>query len=247
MKRILVSNDDGILGPGLEPLIRALEPLGRVLVIVPESERSTASHALTLHKPLRLKEFRPEVFTLSGTPADCARFGLLKMLKGRADLVVSGINRGFNMGEDVLYSGTVGAATEGALLGIPSLAVSQGTGRRQHFDAGAVVAARVARHLLRLNLKGRHCFNLNVPCLPLSKIRGVRAASLGERRYDQEIAMRSDPGGRDYYWMLGRFVSGVKSPGSDISAVKEGFASLTPLLTDITDRAALETVHTWRL
>lgn len=247
MKRILVVNDDGIHGPGLMPLVLALRRLGAVTVVVPERERSTASHALTLHKPLRLHEAASRIYTLSGTPSDCARFGILRLMKEKVDLLVSGVNRGHNLGEDVLYSGTVGAAYEGALLGIPSLAVSRGWGEASGFQAAAAVTLRVARQLLRHVLPAGLCLNLNVPERPPARIRGVRVARLGKRVYSKDIAMRRDPRGRQYFWMMGRTVSGVSDPGSDIAAVEQGYAALTPLLVDMTDHRTMELLRQWRL
>lgn len=239
MKRILVVNDDGIHGPGLMPLVRALRRLGSVTALVPERERSTASHALTLHKPLRMHEVEEGVFTLSGTPSDCARFGILRLMRENVDLLVSGINRGHNMGEDVLYSGTVGAAYEGSILGIPSLAVSRAWGERDGFEASAVVATGVARRMLDKKLPPGICLNLNVPDLPLTRLKGLKVCSLGKRVYSKHIAMRKDPRGRAYYWMMGRTVKGLAQKGTDITAVERGFASLTPLLVDLTDRKSM--------
>jgi 5'-nucleotidase len=217
-----------------------------VTAVVPERERSTASHALTLHKPLRVHEVASGLYALSGTPSDCARFGILHLLRARADLLVSGINHGYNLGEDILYSGTVGAAFEGALNGIPSLAVSQESGPEAHFPAAARIAGRVAGRLLEEGAPAA-CLNLNVPDLPYARIRGLKVTTLGRRLYSKRIDMRRDPRGHRYFWMMGKGVSGIAHPGSDIDAVEHGYASLTPLLTDLTDAKSIEAMRKWRI
>ncbi|MDE2292006.1 MAG: 5'/3'-nucleotidase SurE [Elusimicrobia bacterium] len=248
MRRILVVNDDGLHGDGLEPLRAALAPLGNVTVLVPERERSAASHCLTLHKPLRLRLARPGIHTLNGTPADCARFGILHMLRPRCDLVVSGINRGHNLGQDVVYSGTVAAAMEGTLLGVPSLAVSQGLRRgRADYQAAASFAALLAKRVLRGGLPRGVCLNVNVPPRPAERLKGWKAARLGERVYDKTVTMRTDPRGDAYFWLAGRRVSGLDVPGTDVAAVKDGFISVTPLRLDATDPRLLPALGRWRL
>ena len=246
--RILLVNDDGFHGEGLDPLRAALEPLGSVFVIVPERERSAASHSLTLHKPLRLRLGRPGVHTLNGTPADCARFGILHQLKGRCDLVVSGINRGHNLGQDVIYSGTVAAAMEAALLGAPALAVSRGISRGSpDYQAAGAYAALFARRVLAKGLPKGTCLNINVPPLPSGSVKGWKAARLGERVYDKAVAERRDPRGDAYFWMAGRRVGGRLIPGTDVAAVAAGFVSVTPLRLDATDRGLLKALPGWRL
>lgn len=245
-KRILVVNDDGVNGEGLEPLLAALAPLGRVTALVPERERSAASHCLTLHKPLRIRPHRMGILSVNGTPADCSRLGVIHLLKKRCDLVVSGINRGHNMGQDVFYSGTVAAALEGALLGVPAMAVSQGLkGGKGDYRAAAAFAARLAARLLA---GGRlpACLNVNAPALPPEKVKGWRSVRLGERVYDQVVHARRDPRGSDYFWMAGRWVRGRDLPGTDIGVVKAGYIAVTPLALDSTDRAAVGTVSQWR-
>jgi len=255
-KRAVIAavNDDGIDGPGLRPLLRALARIGDVYAVVPERERSTASHSLSLHKPLRLRS--PErgklpasvhLRTLSGTPADCARFSVLEFSPRKPDLLVSGINDGYNLGQDVLYSGTVAAAAEGALNGVPSVAVSRGWGRYPGFGASASAAVRACKLVLGEGLPEGAFLNLNVPPVPLSEIKGMRAAPLGVRRYDKKITRRKDPRGGEYYWMVGRWLGKEEVPGSDIHAVDAGWVSLTPLSLDRTHTAALKTIRGWRL
>lgn len=250
MKRqpsILVVNDDGVYGPGLRPLISAMRRLGRVTVVVPDQERSADSHCLTLHKPLRVRELSRGFFALNGSPADCARFGLLEILKGRADLVVSGINSGYNLGEDVVYSGTVAAAMEGTMLEVPSCAFSRQSGPRPDFRPAAAFARKLALQVLRRGLPPGICLNVNVPDLPASKIRGAQAVRLGKRIYGTQITVRSDPRGDRYFWLAGKNVSGVALPGSDVAAVGGGRIAVTPLHVDSTDLPTLHLLKRWGL
>lgn len=242
--RILVVNDDGVHGEGLEPLLAALSALGDTAAVVPERERSADSHCLSLRSPLRVRRVRPGFFAVDGSPADCARLGALELFR-RPDLVVSGINRGFNLGSDVVYSGTVAGAMEGVILGVPALAVSRGSGRGDHC-AAAAIAVRVCREILRRGLPSGVCLSLNVPALPLKRIRGIRTTALGRRIYGRKVTLRKDPYGLPYYWLAGRYVSGHSDPGSDIAAIREGFASLTPLHVDTTHRATLPHLRRWK-
>lgn len=244
--RILIVNDDGIHGEGLRPLIEALRQLGRVTTVVPERERSTASHSLTLHKPLRLTKVAGEIHTLNGTPADCARFGVLNLMKERVDLVVSGINRGHNLGQDVLYSGTVAAAAEATLLGIPAIALSRGLGPGG-YEAGAAFARTLARTVLKEGLPRGRVLNVNFPPLPASRMRGVRLTRLGDRVYDKKIVVRTDPRGDSYFWMAGRRVKNVLADGTDVRAIADRCIAITPLTLDTTDYAGLADMEAWGL
>lgn len=244
--RILVVNDDGVDGPGLRPLIAALRSLGTVTALVPEKQRSASSHGLTLHKPLRLRPAVDGIFRLNGGPADCARLGALHLLRGRVDLIASGINDGYNLGQDVVYSGTVGAAMEGTLLDIPSFAVSRGRARSPDFAAAAAVALRVARELLRRGLPRGVCLNVNVPGIRSRSVREPRVAVLGERIYEKAVGLRRDPAGGRYFWLMGDSVRGVPEPGTDVLAVASGHVAVTPLLTDWTCRPLLSRLRSWR-
>jgi 5'-nucleotidase len=246
IQRILVVNDDGINGEGLRPLIKALKPLGRVTTLVPERERSTASHSLTLHKPLRLGDAPGGIHTLNGTPADCARFGVLCLMKEKVDLVVSGINRGHNLGQDVLYSGTVAAAAEASLLGVPAIAASRGLGPGG-YEAGAAFIRKLARRVLKDGLPAGRVLNVNFPPISASRIRGARLTRLGDRVYDKKIVVRSDPRGGSYFWIAGRGVKNVLANGTDVRAVSERFIAVTPLTLDTTDYSALAEMETWAL
>ncbi|MDE2143043.1 MAG: 5'/3'-nucleotidase SurE [Elusimicrobia bacterium] len=242
--RILVCNDDGIDGPGLPALIAAMRRIGRVTVSVPEHERSADSHSLTLHKPIRVRKTAESVYTLNGSPADCARFGVLEILKSKVDLVVSGINRGYNLGEDVIYSGTVAAAMEATLLRIPSIAFSMDPDGNDYRPAAAF-AQRLARQVLRRGLPIGVCLNVNFPVPPKNGYKAAAPARLGRRIYGTDITRRADPRGLDYFWLAGRQVTGVDEPGTDVGAVSRGLVSVTPLKIDNTDAAALQALSTW--
>jgi 5'-nucleotidase len=240
MKRILVSNDDGVSAPGLEALVGALAPLAEVIVMAPLTEQSASSHALTLRHPLRVRTIAPGRMAVDGTPTDCVLLALKEFLPEPPHLVVSGINQGPNMGEDVIYSGTVAAAMEGAILGVPSMAVSLASWSFPDFRGAAEVSARLVARLLESRLPERFLLNVNIPPVPAEEIRGLRATRLGTRVYHDVIVKKMDPRGRDYYWIGGGEPTWVSSPGSDFAAVAEGFVSVTPLLIDLTDAGQLE-------
>ncbi|MBI3566242.1 MAG: 5'/3'-nucleotidase SurE [Elusimicrobia bacterium] len=245
--KILVCNDDGIHGPGLPALIAAMRRIGRVTVSVPEHERSADSHSLTLHKPIRVRKTAESVYTLNGSPADCARFGVLEILKQKVDLVVSGINRGYNLGEDVIYSGTVAAAMEATLLKIPSIAFSSNPEATDYRPAAAF-AQKMARQVLRRGLPVGVCLNVNFPYLHKgASFKGAVPTKLGRRIYGTDITRRADPRGLDYFWLAGRQVTGVDEPGTDVAAVSRGKVSVTPLKIDNTDPAMLQALTAWSL
>ncbi len=244
--RILVCNDDGINGPGLRPLADAMRALGRVTVVVPAQERSADSHALTLHKPIRVHRVSPGVYTINGKPADCARLGILELLKGRVDLVVSGINLGFNLGDDTVYSGTVAAAREAALLDAPAIAFSQDP-EETRYGPAARFARSLARQVLARGLPRGICLNVNFP-RPLGvRFKGAAAARLGRRVYSKEVTRRSDPRGREYFWLAGSDVTSVRDAGTDVVAVAKGLVSVTPLHVDTTDATVLADLRKWDL
>jgi len=240
VKRILVTNDDGVHAPGLVATREAVNDLGDVTVVAPLTEQSAASHALTLHHPLRIKEIGPGVRAVEGTPTDCVLLAVRGILDARPDLVVSGINQGPNLGEDVLYSGTVAAAMEGAILGIPSMAVSLASWKHPDFSAATRVTRNLAAALLSRSLPERFLVSVNVPPLPLEEIRGIRVTRLGSRVYNDAIVRKTDPRGRDYFWIGGSEPSWEASSGTDTAAIEEGYVSLTPLLLDLTDAGRLE-------
>jgi len=234
MKRILVSNDDGIDAPGLMALVEALSSWADVSVMAPQTEQSAASHALTLQHPLRVRTLGPRRWSVNGTPTDCVLLAIKEFLPEPPDLVISGINEGPNMGEDVIYSGTVAAAMEGAILGFPAMAVSLASRKLMDFRAAAAVTARLAARLLETRLGHRFLINVNVPAGEGEAIRGYRVTRLGSRVYHDVIVKNRDPRGREYYWIGGGEPDWAESAESDFKAVSEGYVSLTPLLTDLT-------------
>jgi len=240
VKRILISNDDGIHAPGILALIEALEPLAEISVVAPLTEQSASSHSLTLHHPLRLREVAPRRVAVEGTPTDCVLLAVHEILEHRPDLVVSGINQGPNMGEDVLYSGTVAAAMEGAILGIPSVAVSLVSRSPRDFPAAADVTRRLVARLLEETLPARFLVNVNIPSRSGEAIRGYRATRLGTRIYDETIIRKEDPRGRAYYWIGGSEPQFTDAKGTDFRAVQEGFVSMTPLMMDLTEATQLD-------
>ena len=236
---ILLTNDDGVDSPHLELLRRYLEESldAELLVMAPERERSAMSHSITLHKPLRVEERTPNTWAVSGSPVDCVYVGVMKLASRRPSLVVSGPNNGFNLGTDVFYSGTVGAAMEGALRGIPSIAVSVDRQAESAVEEAARLVASLAARLLAQPEAAPVAFNINVPN---DSRRRHRFTILGKRSYADDVHVRQDPRGRNYYW-IGGGVAGIEDiPGSDCEAVYQGISSITPLGLDLTHRGVLE-------
>lgn len=245
--RILVTNDDGVHAPGIRALARALEPLGEVVVVAPDREQSASGHALTLQQPLRMTEIEPAVFAVTGTPTDSVLLAVHGLMKGQPpDLVVSGINAGPNMGDDVTYSGTVSAAFEGTLLGSPSMAVSLATFDPGPWDVAAAWAVTIARRILEQGLPPKTLLNVNVPARPADQIRGVRLTRLGHRIFTDIIVPKVDPRGRPYYWVAGT-AAWQPEEKTDIMAVNDGYVSVTPLSMDMTDYRLLVEMEGWGL
>lgn len=237
MPRILVTNDDGVFSEGIKLLAEALEPLAEVTVVAPDREQSAMGHALTLQRPLRMRQIGERIYSVDGTPTDCVNLALLWLMKDDPpDLVVSGINFGLNLGDDVTYSGTVSATFEGTLLGVPSVAFSQEVAQGFSFAAGAAFAARLVSILLHNELPRDLLLNVNFPA---GEFKGVRLTKLGKRRYQQAVVEKLDPNGREYYWISGKPVW-TRSEGSDQDAVEDGQISITPLHLDLTDYRGLE-------
>jgi 5'-nucleotidase len=236
--RILVTNDDGIFSEGIERLAAALTDVGEVYTVAPDQERSAAGHSLTLHSPLRAKLVGERRWSVDGTPTDCVNWGVLHLLKElRPQLLVSGINLGLNLGDDVTYSGTVSAAFEGTLIGIPSVAISQEIETGFTFDTAADFARRLASRLLTQGLPPGTLVNVNVPA---GEARGVRVVRLGKRRYGELVVEKEDPRGRPYYWIGSTIPVGEPEEGTDITAVAEKFISMTPLHLDLTAYQAID-------
>ena len=242
--RILLSNDDGVHAEGLKVLQRELGKFADVWVVAPLEEKSTTGHSLTLHKPLRMIPMGHRFFGVSGSPADCVYLGIRQVLKGMPDVVVSGINRGANLGQDVYYSGTVSAAREACILGLPSIAVSLAidfgspvNDLKLHYITAAKLAARLVRQIKtkKLDLPKHTLLNLNVPDRPIGKIKGIRLSRQGFRFYSGSILQRKDHRGKDYYWVGGQYKGFRREDGTDCTAIEDGYASLTPLKLDSTD------------
>jgi 5'-nucleotidase len=248
---ILVTNDDGITSPGLHALSAELKRLGRVIVVAPEAERSAVGHAITTTIPLRIQEFRrgDEVvgFATSGTPADCVKIAVRALLEVPPDLVVSGINRGSNLGTNVIYSGTVSAATEARILGIPSLAISLDADADADWSYAAVVGRRLAAQVLERGLPPGVLLNVNVPNLPAGRVRGFRITRQGSSRFTEEFVAREDPRHRPYYWLTGSYEVNDDDPETDGWAVANGYVSVTPISFDLTAHAARAELASWDL
>ena len=231
---ILVCNDDGIRSEGIQVLARALDPLGEVFVVAPDREQSAAGHSLTLHRPLRVEEIAPRQFAIDGTPTDCVNLAVSGILPGRPGLVVSGINKGANLGDDITYSGTVSAAMEGTLLGIPSLAVSLAGRTQFDFAAAAEFSARLVARVLAGGLPPDTLLNVNVPDRARDAMTGFRITRQGKRRFGEALIEKTDPRGKKYYWIGGDELGFVDEPGTDYAAILEGAVSITPVHLDLT-------------
>lgn len=246
--RILLSNDDGVHAPGLKVLYEELKKIGKVKVIAPLEEKSTTGHSLTLHKPLRLVQMGdPDFFGVNGSPADCVYLGIKQVLKQMPDIVVSGINRGANLGQDVYYSGTVSAAREGCILGIPSYAVSLNVDFKSrkkesqlHYLSAAKMAVKVIQEFQKKGLPKYTLMNINCPDTPLKKIKGIKPARQGFRYYSSAVLKRVDHRGKDYYWVGGQYHGFEPEKDTDCSIVDQGYVSITPLKLDVTDMAYLD-------
>jgi len=244
---VLLTNDDGIHAPALRQLREALAPIGRVITVAPDRDQSATSHSLTLHRPFRIQQHEADVYSVDGTPTDCVVTAFYGLLETRPDVVISGINHGPNMGEDVFYSGTVAAAIEGTLQGVPAIATSLATREASDFVDPARFVARLAARVLERGLPKRQLLNVNLPHRPWDQIRGVRLTRLGSRRYDDTLIRKVDPRGRDYYWIGGEAPVWETLEGSDFHAVSEGWVSVTPMRLDLTDDVALEEMRSWDL
>ena len=237
MPRILVTNDDGIYSEGLRKLADACRAVGEVIIVAPDREQSAASHALTLNRPLRLLQIEKDEWIVDGTPTDCVNLAILKLMKGeRPDLIVSGINFGPNLGDDVTYSGTISAAFEGALLNIPSIAFSAVVGPHFSFDTSAAFAAELTRIALDSHRDPRVILNVN---FPNGDFQGVKITQLGRRIYSEGVIERLDPRGRKYYWIGGEPPLWTRAEGTDFDAIEKGFVSITPLHLDLTHHESI--------
>ena len=241
-----MANDDGIESPGIRELAKALKALGDVWVVAPERTQNAVGRALTLHKPLRINRVGKQMFSLNGTPGDCITLGVEQVLKGQTpDLVVSGINKGLNIGDDVTNSGTVAAAMEAAIRGIPAMAVSLDGPGKYRFRMAASLALPIARKILSSGLPDDTLLNMNIPDVTLHAIAGVKMTTLSRRRYRNPVVEKTDPRGNKYYWIAGEQVSWNRSRNSDFEAVSQHYVSLTPLHFDMTQYGALPRLKKW--
>ena len=248
--RLLLTNDDGILAHGLDCLRRAAEPLGDVTIVAPDREQSAMSHSLTLHHPLRPVKRGERRWQVDGTPTDCVMLAVEALMPERPDWVLSGINHGQNMGEDVLYSGTVSAAMEGLAFGIPSIAISFAGGDLRAdvsmLDGLIPVLTPLLEHLTHLpHLPKDTLLNVNIPPLQAKEVRGVRLTRLGKRVYSNSLQPMKDPWGRDIYWIGGGEITWTGADDSDFRAIDEGYVSVTPLHLDLTHYTVLQDAERW--
>ncbi len=248
-----MTNDDGVRADGLGMLASRLGDLGEVWVVAPDRERSAVGHAFTLHEPLRVVKLGTRTYSVSGTPADCVYLGVLDLCRG-ADVVLSGINHGYNLGADIFYSGTVAGAVEAALRGVPAIAVSMGTGPGADFAAAAQFCHALVRTVAERGLPEKTLLNVNVPGPDYRPVEGAAAdprafrwTRLGQRVYVDQVEHRTDPRGNTYYWIGGSAQPGADPPGTDVHAVHHGLVSVTPLGLDLTHRDLLELLPGWQL
>jgi 5'-nucleotidase len=244
---ILVTNDDGVMAPGIRAAAEVLREIGDVMICAPDRERSAASHALTLDRPLRVDEIEPGVHAVDGTPADCSYLALLHLCPRKPDLCVSGINNGYNLGSDVFYSGTVAGAVEAALRDVPAIAISLERRSPQDFRPAAEFLRSLAAEAIERGSGGIPSAALLSVNVPHGRVVGWRVTFLGRRVYRDQVDVRQDLRGRSYYWIGGPEDNATDLPGSDCSAVREGLASVTPLGLDLTHVRLLDELHAWNV
>jgi 5'-nucleotidase len=244
----LCTNDDGYLAKGIRVLAEAARALGSVTMVAPDREQSATSHSLTLHHPLRARRDTNGTWIVDGTPTDCVLLAVHELLECNPDVCVSGINHGSNMGEDVLYSGTVAAAMEATVMGIPAIAVSYTGDGHDDLEGWVPVVRSVLEGILaHENVPSGTFFNVNLPAVAPSDVHGVKVTSLGRRRYSESITRARDPSGREYFWIGGGVAAWEGTNESDFHAVEDGYVSVTPLHLDLTNYELLEEVRGWKL
>ena len=242
---ILVSNDDGYLAEGLNALANALSEHAKVSVVAPDRNRSAASNSLTLEMPLRAYVADNGFIKVDGTPTDCVHLAITGFLDHEPDMVFAGINHGSNLGDDVLYSGTVAAATEGRFLGLPAIAISLVGGNPIHFETAAQVAVTLLKQLVKKPLPKDTILNVNVPDVAIKDLKGFQATRLGQRHKSEPVIKSNDPRGRVIYWVGPPGTEQDSGPGTDFHAINEGYVSVTPLQIDLTRYESLEALATW--
>jgi len=245
---ILVTNDDGIHSNGIIVLAKALQKIGDVVVVAPDSEKSAIAHSLTLHRPLRVEKIKKNFYAVDGTPADCIHLGVNTILPKGPRLIVSGINKGGNLGDDIIYSGTVSAAFEGTLLGIPSFAISLVSRSNFKFDVAAHFALKVARHIIKGGLPKNTFLNINVPNVDEKEIKSHKITQQGRLIHSgNAVVEKMDPRGRKYYWIGGGQLIFDKGRNTDVEAVSKSYISITPLNLDLTNYGSIRELKKWRL
>lgn len=242
---ILLSNDDGYESAGIQCLAGALSTKSRITVVAPDRNRSGASNSLTLEDPIRAHKVSENVVRVDGTPTDCVHLAITGLLEHEPDIVISGINAGANMGDDVLYSGTVAAAMEGRFLGLPAIAVSLVGEKLQHYATAAQIVLSLLEDLSNVPLPSDTILNINVPDLPFEEISGIQTTRLGRRHKSEPVIKARDPRGRDLYWVGPPGEERQEGPGTDFHAVRNGYVSITPLHVDLTRHAALPELESW--
>ncbi|MBT9522702.1 MAG: 5'/3'-nucleotidase SurE [Dechloromonas sp.] len=243
--RILLSNDDGYFAPGLAALVEALRGLGEVVVVAPEQNRSGASNSLTLDRPLYLKKAASGFYFVNGTPTDCVHLAVTGMLDDLPDIIVSGINNGANMGDDTIYSGTVAAATEGYLLGIPSIAISLTNFEGNNYATAGLVARELVERYIRDPIRQPVLLNVNVPDIPYAELNGMEVTRLGRRHKAEPVVKMTSPRNETVYWIGAAGAAADAGPGTDFNAVERGVVSITPLQIDLTHAAQLPSIRQW--
>lgn len=243
--RILLSNDDGYFAPGLAELAEGLVGLGEITVVAPEQNRSGASNSLTLDRPLFLKRASNGYYFVNGTPTDCVHLAVTGMLDNLPDIVVSGINHGANMGDDTIYSGTVAAATEGFLLGLPSIAISLTSFEGRNFATAGRIARELVERFIRDPIREPVLLNVNVPDIPYESLQGMEVTRLGRRHKAEPVVRMTSPRNETVFWVGAAGAAADAGPGTDFNAVERGCVSITPLQIDLTHTAQLGTVRNW--
>ncbi len=248
---ILLSNDDGIDAPGLDALAREMKKVGSVTIVAPDKQRSAVGHAITMDYPLRATRFHKRGkffgYAVEGTPADCVKLAVRSLLPVRPDILISGVNHGSNTAINIIYSGTVSAATEGTILGIPSIAVSLTTYGKADFRPAAVIAKKLALLVVSHGLPSGTLLNVNVPAVKSSQIRGIRVTRQGKTRWEDTFDVRRDPNDKEYYWLMGKLEVMDHGEDTDEIAVRKNFVSVTPIQYDLTDYPAINKLRKWKL
>lgn len=241
----LVSNDDGYRAPGIKALADVLSSMGTIAVVAPDRNRSGASNSLTLETPLQVHQYADEQYYVNGTPTDCVHIAITGLLKDMPDMVVAGINAGANLGDDVLYSGTVAAAMEGRFMGLPAIAISLVGSDLQHYATAAAIVKKLIINLQSKPLAPNTILNVNIPDLPLEQVRGIEVTRLGQRHKSEPVIKDKDPRGQPIYWIGPVGAEQDAGKGTDFHAIRQGYVSITPLQVDLTHHDSLDMVSTW--